>query len=191
MRKKYFVLVYFYNCGIWIEYSTHIKYEFLAILFILESEIICSVLYDPSHTISDECRLKDEEIIICTLRVMLLVWINQGGWVLACSTYGRDQNFIQTSSTEVWRIKLPRETELMKLKIKLHMKIQTGFSGSGHGPVTGFCEGVNEYLVSIKGENYATSWAITSFSRKSLLHGVSYIAYYTTDVTLYLLLYLQ
>jgi len=45
-------------------------------------------------------------------------------------------------------------------------------SGSREWPVAGFCEYSNEHLGSINAGNFLTSWVITSFSRRTLLHRV-------------------
>jgi hypothetical protein len=51
---------------------------------------------------------------------------------------------------------------------------RTGFSGSGQGPVVGFCEHGDELSVSITKTGYfLTSRVTISFSNNILHHGVS------------------
>jgi len=48
-------------------------------------------------------------------------------------------------------------------------------SGSGYGPVVGCCEHGNEPSRSMKGGNFLNFLVTIGFSRRTLLHGVSYV----------------
>jgi hypothetical protein len=47
-------------------------------------------------------------------------------------------------------------------------------SGSGYGPLGGYCEHSNEPSGSVKGEKFLNSLVTVSFSRRTLLRGVGW-----------------
>jgi len=66
----------------------------------------------------------------------------------------------------------------MRIILERVLKTQVGsvwteFNGSGWGPVVGSCEHGNKHSGSIQGGEFLDRLVVVTFSRRTLLHGVS------------------
>jgi len=105
----------------------------------------------------------------------LLGWPNQGGYGWSCSTHCAYKILIGKSERNR---SLGRSRRGLEDNIRMDVR-ETGWKGvNWKGPVVGSCEHGNEPSCSIK---FLTSWVTISFSRKTLLRGINFLASYNSS----------